>query len=238
VNASVLLVDDDPLIVRYVQLALESLPLRLAVETTLAGGRKALREAPPDLLLTDLSLPDGDGLSLLEDGRLPLPRTIVCSADVTLETRQRAMQLGAWRVLAKPVAVRTLRDCVRQGLDLGAEAGPAAARLGPPPDGVNDALAFAGRPELQAEFRRASIVQFGDDIAAGDAALRAGDTAALRRLAHSLKGVLGLLGEDTAAALARRLDAAAAASSPEAAGLWVSLRVHLQAAASAASAPR
>jgi DNA-binding NarL/FixJ family response regulator len=233
VNASVLLVDDDRLIGQYVALALESLPLHLAVETTLAGGRRALRESPPDLLLTDLSLPDGDGLALLQAGAFALPRTIVCSADVTPETRRRAMQLGAWRVLDKPVAVRTLRDCVCQALDLRAEPVKAADGDAPAPDlGTGISAAFAGRPELHAEFRRASLVQFGHDIASGDAALLAGDQEALRRLAHSLKGVLGLLGEDEAAGLARRLDAAAAQAHPEAAALWASLREHLAAAAS------
>ena len=74
---------------------------------------------------------------------------------------------------------------------------------------------------------------FARDVLAGDRAWLGDDLAELRRLAHSLKTVLLMLGYDYEASVARLLDAAAAAGNgPEAYRLWALLRSALRKMAS------
>lgn len=84
---------------------------------------------------------------------------------------------------------------------------------------------FGGDAALYRAFRASCLPQFRRDAAAGDAALRAGDAAALRRLAHSLKSVLASLGEAPPSALAAHLEQAGAAGDlPACTAGWPPLR--------------
>ncbi|MDE3156323.1 MAG: sigma-54-dependent Fis family transcriptional regulator [Acidobacteriota bacterium] len=72
---------------------------------SLAAARQALREARPELVLTDLRLPDGDGLAVLNDARdadstLPV---VVMTAYGGVQDAVAAMKAGALDFLAKPV---------------------------------------------------------------------------------------------------------------------------------------
>lgn len=248
----VLLVEDDALIAGYVQMALAHLPIELEVAATLQDGVAAWRREPPDLLLTDVSLPDGEGHALLPlaAAARPARRVVVFSADVSPPVRERARRGGAWRVLAKPVSLGLLTRTVCEALDLPDEAATRPAPLDDAPDArapylepgdpllPHDDFApseraaliepdFAGRRELYDAFRASCLPQFVHDIAGGDAACVAGDRAALRRLGHNLKSVLALLGEDALSELARRLDTAAQAEGDTTAA-WQALRSGLR----------
>jgi len=251
----VVLLDDDPAIRRLVELVLEDEALALTTCASVAQARAALAQAPTRLLLTDLMMPGETGLDLLEqwqaDPGLPRPaRLVVFSAGLDASTRSRLSRLGVWRLLSKPVAVAELLDVVRQALDGDddppAEGDPAAAAIAAAPptpgraaDGARTrAIAgqFAGQAELYDTFRASCLPLFQDDLRQGDAALSAGDAATLRRLGHSLKGVLHGLGETAAGDAAERLDLAAqqalSATPPNPAGLaapWLALRGLLQA---------
>jgi HPt (histidine-containing phosphotransfer) domain-containing protein len=65
---------------------------------------------------------------------------------------------------------------------------------------------FAGDHTLYAAYRDSCRRQFAIDRRAGDTALAAGDNAAVRRLAHSLKTVLQTLGHEDDGAVARQLE--------------------------------
>jgi len=82
---------------------------------------------------------------------------------------------------------------------------------------------FEGDATLFAAFKAASLAQFEDDIARGNAAVAADDRAVLRRIAHDLKSVLVLLGDEPGAACAAALEKAAATPAPLADG-WTALR--------------
>ena len=75
---------------------------------------------------------------------------------------------------------------------------------------------FDGHADMYDSIRAASLMQFRSDIVNGDAACSHLDRAALCRLAHSLKGVLLLLGATVAARHARSLEVAAAGELAEA----------------------
>lgn len=231
----VLLIEDDASIRRFVEMALEDMPIDLQTCETLAQARVALAQGPIHLLITDLMLPDGSGLDLLAEwhGRPGAPPHIaVFSAGVTGAVHHRLDELGITTVLPKPASIAALEACVRSVLP-GAEA--AAAAHG---DAASEATAiaefFGGDAALFRTYRASCLGQFGRDIAAGDASVASGDLAAFRRVVHSLKTVLRMLGQADLAAQAARQEDGAARADPAATAEWPALRDGLARLAAAA----
>lgn len=211
-RARVLLIEDDASIRRFVELALDELPIELLQAATVAQARQLLREAGPfRLLITDLMLPDGSGQQLLqtlqaEPALRAGARVAVFSAGLSAERRAELERLGVDEVIAKPASVGQLVHCVEAALSASAAAPPE------PADPQTTAVAhyFAGDQALYDTYRASCLRQFANDRRAGDTALAAADTPAIRRLAHSLKTVLQTLGHDAESALARQLESDAA----------------------------
>jgi two-component system KDP operon response regulator KdpE len=115
-GARILLVDDEPAIVRAVRANLGSRGFRVDVAES---GREALERADshPDLILLDLGLPDLDGLDLIRAlrgrGRAPI---IVLSARGAERDKVRALDLGADDYLTKPFGVEELLARIRVAL--------------------------------------------------------------------------------------------------------------------------
>ena len=114
-----LVVDDEENIVLTISevLRLEGYEVDVA-----ASGREAvelLEGKEFDLILTDLHMDDGDGLSLLEEVRTrsPLTITIVLTGFAALETAIAALRHGAYDYLAKPCIIDELRYTVRRGIE-------------------------------------------------------------------------------------------------------------------------
>ncbi|MBN9339419.1 MAG: hypothetical protein ABT02_11780 [Comamonadaceae bacterium SCN 68-20] len=234
----VLLLEDDPAVRRFVALALESLPLQLLPCGTLAEARALLGHTSVQLVLMDLALPDGSGQDLLpllptQDGTGC--RTIVFSGAVDAALQRQLQSQGAWRVLAKPVGVGLLLETVREALQGTMQAGPLPTGLPPEPAAeasAQDPVAafFGGDHGLYQAYLASCLAQFGNDLAQGDAAARAHDAPALQRVAHSLKSVLTMLGQQHAAQEAREIEAhAAAGATAEMRGGWQRLRQQLRA---------
>lgn len=231
----VLLVEDDPSLQRFVEMALELMPLELHCRDSVAGAIEMLQQAPVSLLITDLLLPDGSGRDLLarlnaEPALRGQARVMVFSAGLDDTISAELVKAGAWRTLAKPCSLDDLERCVSEGLAAAAADSPAAAAAAAP--AAVDALQqhFAGNAALYQAFRASCLQQFAQDIEAGEAACRARDGQALRRLAHSLKSVLLTLGHTAESMDAAALELAAdAADWPHALPLWQSLRQGLTA---------
>lgn len=115
----VLVVDDDRLIREMTRDALVQEGFRVA---TAASGREALSrlgdEGPFDLVVTDLSMREMDGLELLERVKRASPRTevIVLTGYASLESALQAMRLGAADYLRKPVSAPEVTYGVRRTL--------------------------------------------------------------------------------------------------------------------------
>ena len=65
----------------------------------------------PDLVLLDLTLPDGDGLALFDElalAGIPRPLTVAMTGHDDPDTRRRCLAAGCAEVLVKPVPVREL----------------------------------------------------------------------------------------------------------------------------------
>jgi DNA-binding NtrC family response regulator len=77
----------------------------------------ALASGPaPDVVLLDFRLPDSNDLRLLETIRetAPASAVIMMTAYGTPEVEEGAMRLGAFRVLGKPVELKSLAPLVRE----------------------------------------------------------------------------------------------------------------------------
>lgn len=96
--------DDEPLARLFVGIAGKR-HLRSICATTIADGKKTLETDDVDLLLTDVRLPDGSGLDLIEWTRKTDPRIIILAVTAfgSIELAVRAVKLGAYDFLTKPV---------------------------------------------------------------------------------------------------------------------------------------
>ena len=119
-NQTVLLVDDEPDILQLLEIALARMNLNTLSAKTLTEAMKLLEHNEPDLCLTDMKLPDGNGLQLVEhvqrlDRELPVA---VITAHGSVEAAIDALKLGAFDFVSKPVALDKLRELVGHALNL------------------------------------------------------------------------------------------------------------------------
>ncbi len=123
-----LVVDDEPDIRELLQITLERMNLDVAVAETLAAAIRELRAGHFDLCLTDMRLPDGDGLSLVEwiQNHKPHTPVAVITAHGNVETAVRALKLGAFDFISKPIDIGALRKLIGATLKLG---GPSETTL-------------------------------------------------------------------------------------------------------------
>lgn len=113
-----LVIDDEPDICELLSLTLS----RMNVETMTAGDvstAKALLDAHKfDICLTDMRLPDGDGLQLVEwiqSNAAGLPVAVI-TAHGNVETAVQALKLGAFDFISKPLDLGNLRSIVENAL--------------------------------------------------------------------------------------------------------------------------
>lgn len=114
----ILVVDDDEAIRTVVSEALRRDGHRVATAASVAEQRAMLTSFAPDLLITDVILPDGNGLDLLPEWLAAHPDmpVIIFSAQNTLSTAVRATEQGAFEYLPKPFDLDELCRAVRDGL--------------------------------------------------------------------------------------------------------------------------
>jgi DNA-binding NtrC family response regulator len=114
--ARVLVVDDEPKLGRFVA---EMLELDGHDVVRAGGGREALvhlAAAPFDLVVTDLRMPEVDGLAVLRAARArePAPEVVVMTAYGTAESAVEAMKSGAADYVTKPFSMAELRMRVQR----------------------------------------------------------------------------------------------------------------------------
>ncbi len=114
---NILIVEDEKEIRRFVRTALEGEGLRVFESDTLQRGLIEAGTRKPDLIILDLGLPDGDGLTYIRDLRhwsaIPV---IVLSARTSEEDKIAALDAGADDFLTKPFGVGELLARVRVAL--------------------------------------------------------------------------------------------------------------------------
>ena len=126
---TVLIVDDEPDLIELVSLTLGRMNLRTAAAGDVAGARARLTEQRFDLCLTDMRLPDGDGLDLIThiQERYPETPVAVITAHGNVESAVRALKLGAFDFVSKPLDLGVLRKLVATAIKLGRRESAASA---------------------------------------------------------------------------------------------------------------
>ncbi|HVP88049.1 MAG TPA: sigma-54 dependent transcriptional regulator [Casimicrobiaceae bacterium] len=114
----VLVIDDEPDLLELLELTLSRMGLDTTRAQSVAEAIKALDSQSFDLCLTDMRLPDGEGLRVVEhitEKSLDVP-VAVMTAFGSAENAVAALKAGAFDYLAKPVALEQLRALVKQAL--------------------------------------------------------------------------------------------------------------------------
>lgn len=114
-SLNILIVDDEPDIRELIEFEFESEGHR---PRTASSGRKAIlavRKDPPDLVVTDIRMPDGDGIELLKFIKAEYPKIPVVFisgySDISIED---AFDLGVEAVFAKPFSLNHLLEAARK----------------------------------------------------------------------------------------------------------------------------
>jgi two-component system, NtrC family, response regulator PilR len=118
----VLVVDDEPDLLELVSLTLSRMSLQTRTASDIGSAKKLLKSEHFDLCLTDMRLPDGDGLDLvawIQENRSNVPVAVI-TAHGNVESAVRALKLGAFDFVSKPLDLGVLRKLVGSAIKLGA----------------------------------------------------------------------------------------------------------------------
>ncbi len=125
----VLLVDDEPDLLDLLEMDMLRMGLDSARAGTVAGALDQLRKGAFDLCLTDMRLPDGEGLSVVRHiaENFPNMPVAVITAFGSAESAVAALKAGAFDYVEKPVTPEKVRGLVRSAIKVpdrpGAQAG-------------------------------------------------------------------------------------------------------------------
>jgi CheY-like chemotaxis protein len=226
---SVLIVDDSSANRRLTTGLVERLGYRAQ---TAANGREAveaLSREPWAAVLMDCRMPEMDGFEATAEirrreggaGRTPI---IALSADARPADRERCLAAGMDDFLAKPVRQTELEATLRRWTRPDAAATAAPPRVEPAEESEDpldptalewvEELAELGSADEVPELFGAFIAETESRLVALREAASRGDSDALARIAHSLKGSAGSFGARQVSRLAAELDESVAAGSP------------------------
>jgi DNA-binding response OmpR family regulator len=116
----VLVVDDEPALLEMVnEVVGRSIDCRVIAARDLREAEALMQTETIELLVTDLHLPDGDGIALLAtlQSTQPQAAVVVMTGDASMQGAVRAIRAGVIDFLAKPFSADLLVDRVRQALD-------------------------------------------------------------------------------------------------------------------------
>jgi two-component system response regulator PilR (NtrC family) len=116
----VLVIDDEPDILELLNLTLTRMGLEVTTVENLAEARRELRNNSFGFCLTDMRLPDGNGLDLVKEISEDYPDlpTAMITAHGKVEDAVYALKLGAFDFVSKPVDLAVLRKLVNTALKL------------------------------------------------------------------------------------------------------------------------
>jgi len=119
-----LIVDDEPDIRELLEITLARMNIDTRSADCLEAAYKLLEKEHFQLCLTDMHLPDGNGISLVQSIQQDYPQlpVAVITAYGSMETAVASLKAGAFDFVSKPVELARLRDLVNTALKLSPEA--------------------------------------------------------------------------------------------------------------------
>ncbi|NOZ11663.1 MAG: sigma-54-dependent Fis family transcriptional regulator [Gammaproteobacteria bacterium] len=128
-TAQILVVDDEPDIRELLEMTLRRMDLQPASAEDLGHAHRLLEQQHFDLCLTDMRLPDGDGIDLVRHIQAHYPNTpvAVITAHGNMDSAINALKAGAFDFLSKPLELNNLRNIITHTLKLSAASHPGPA---------------------------------------------------------------------------------------------------------------
>jgi len=119
-QALALIVDDEPDILELLEITLSRMGIASKAAQDLGEAKLLLKKHTFDICLTDLQLPDGDGLELVEHIQKHCPSipTAVITAFGSMEVAIKALKLGAFDFVSKPVDLKSLKSLVSSAIKI------------------------------------------------------------------------------------------------------------------------
>jgi two-component system response regulator PilR (NtrC family) len=119
-NPQALVIDDEPDILELLTMTLGDMSIDCVTAENIAQAKQALSQQKFDLCLTDMRLPDGNGLdfvTIVQKTHPELPVAVI-TAHGNMDFAVQALKLGAFDFVSKPVKLRVLRELVATALKL------------------------------------------------------------------------------------------------------------------------
>jgi len=115
-----LIIDDEPDILDLLLMTLENMGVDCRTAETIEQAHTALNEQLFDICLTDMRLPDGNGIDLVKMMQKKYPQIPVAliTAHGSMELAVLALKAGAFDFVSKPLKLKVLRDLVNTALKL------------------------------------------------------------------------------------------------------------------------
>jgi two-component system response regulator PilR (NtrC family) len=119
-NPQALIIDDEPDILELLSMTLSAMSIDCITAENLAQAEQALKQQSFDLCLTDMRLPDGNGLDFVKMLQKQFPNlpVAVISAHGNMNLAVQALKLGAFDFVSKPLKLSVLRELVSAALKL------------------------------------------------------------------------------------------------------------------------
>lgn len=133
-NKKALIVDDEPDIRSLLEITLARMTLDTESAENVTSAKRLIQKNQYDLVLTDMNMPDGNGIDLVNYIQQTTPQTPVAliTAYGSMDTAISALKAGAFDFVSKPVDLARLRELVNSAIKLEqgpAEAGPSPVKL-------------------------------------------------------------------------------------------------------------
>ncbi len=118
-----LIIDDEPDIRELLEITLQRMQINSHCAEDLASARLLLSKYRFDLCLTDMKLPDGDGVEFVNEMQIGFPQTTVAviTAHGSMDSAIQALKYGAFDFLTKPIDLNTLRTVLQSALKIKSE---------------------------------------------------------------------------------------------------------------------
>ena len=116
----ILIIDDEPDIRELLELTLVQMGYLVTSAATISEAKEAINQVSFSLCLTDMQLPDGNGIALIKyiKQHQPLMPVAMITAFSSVDTATSALKAGAFDFISKPVKLQHIRDLVDSALSV------------------------------------------------------------------------------------------------------------------------